>query len=183
MGPAERAELKTRLRRFVNDEDRSKDFVAELEGFFIEHGLHDHQQWARLGVALASYGPASVEPGLYEEAAMVSEFKDALHDLHDHDFCTHPPLSAMEAYLGRVQVTIWETDKYLSRQAVERAQHLVDHGEPAEGMLSLAWAVVSEGARVPESLIAAIRSHAADLVPEDCWPTSLGDHSLADNDG
>lgn len=183
MDPAERAELIRRLRIFVGDEDRSKDFVAELEGFFIEQRLRDHQQWDRLGVALASYDPAGVESCLYDEAAMVSEFKDALHDLHDHDLCTHPPLSAMEAYLGRVQVTIWETDSYLSRQAVEQAQHLVDHGEPAEGMLSLAWSIVNEGAHVPESLIAAIRSHAADLVPEDSWPTSLDDHSLADNDG
>lgn len=93
------------------------------------------------------------------------------------------PMTEMDEYVGRVQVIIWDATDYLSRQAVEYAQRLADHGEAPEGMLALAWAIVNEDAHVPRSLIERIRSHAADLVPEEAWPPGLDDHAIANGAG
>lgn len=92
-------------------------------------------------------------------------------------------MTEMDEYVGRVRAIIWDASNYLSRQAVEHAQHLADHSEAPEGMLALAWAIVNEGADVPGSLIERIRSHAADLVPEEAWPPGLDDHALTNGTG
>ena len=84
-------------------------------------------------------------------------------------------MSSSEDYLGRVQAIVWEASKYISATGIQRVQHLVDHGEPAEGMCTLAWTIVNEQRRVPADLIRAIRSHAAGLVDEEFMPENL-DH-------
>jgi hypothetical protein len=42
----------------------------------------------------------------------------------------------MDAYLGRVQGLVILLTGTLSPAALDRAQHLIDHGEPADGVLS-----------------------------------------------
>ena len=55
-----------------------------------------------------------------------------------------PPSAAMDDYLGRVQALVISLSGTLSAQALDEAQHLIDHGEPAEGVLYLAWGITNE---------------------------------------
>lgn len=74
-------------------------------------------------------------------------------------------MSNRDEYLGKVIAAIWFASDHVSKAGIAEAQRLVDHGEPAEGMCSLAWAIVNEGARVPAGLIRDIRSLSEELVP------------------
>lgn len=85
------------------------------------------------------------------------------------------PMSSPEDYLGRVRAIIWTASDYVSADGIKRVQHLVDHGEPAEGMCSLAWVIVNEQRQVPRSLIRDIREHATGLVDEEAMPGNLDD--------
>lgn len=85
-------------------------------------------------------------------------------------------MSSPENYLGRVQAIVWEVSEYVSAAGIQRVQHLVDHGEPAEGMCTLAWTIVNEQRRVPASLLRDIRSHAVDLVSEEFMPENLDEY-------
>jgi len=85
-------------------------------------------------------------------------------------------MSSPEDYAGRVQAIIWEASKYIPAAGIQRVQHLVDHGEPAEGMCSLAWIIVNEQCRVPVDLIRDIRLHAAVLVDDRFMPEDLDDY-------
>src|SRR3954454_564468 len=67
-----------------------------------------------------------------------------------------PSISSMEAYLGRAQGLVISLTGIVSASALDRAQHLIDHGEPAEGMVSLAWAIVNEDRLVPSECVDAI---------------------------
>lgn len=89
-------------------------------------------------------------------------------------------MSALDDYLGRVQATVWSAAGWVSKEGIERVQHLVDHGEPAEGMHSLAWIIVNEKTLVPESLIQAIREYSAELVPAESMPEDLDDYAIPD---
>lgn len=84
-----------------------------------------------------------------------------------------------EEYLGRVQAIAWAAAEYVSSAGIEDVQRLIDHGEPAEGMCSLAWAIVNEDARVPAEMISAIRAHAVDLVDEEFMPPDFSRYALA----
>ena len=91
-------------------------------------------------------------------------------------------MSEAEDYLGRVEATAWSAAGWVSKEGLERVQHLIDHGEPAEGMRSLAWAIVQEEAVVPMSLIRAIRRYSEELVPSEFMPENLDSHALADEE-
>jgi len=59
----------------------------------------------------------------------------------------------MERYIGRCEAVLIRLNGRVASEALDRAQHLIDHGEPAEGMLSVAWAIhqadLSTGRRNP----------------------------------
>jgi hypothetical protein len=78
-----------------------------------------------------------------------------------------------EQYLERVLETISLASRYVSASGIEQVQHLVSHGEPAEGMRSLAWIIVSERRRVPMDLIRSVRALAAGLVDDKFMPENL----------
>ena len=82
-------------------------------------------------------------------------------------------MNKMEDYLGRVRVIVWRAAEYVSDEGIAEVRRLVDHGEPAEGMCSLAWAIVREDVRVPPDLVHGIRMHAADLVDDEFMPENL----------
>lgn len=86
--------------------------------------------------------------------------------------------STPEDYLGRVQAIIWTASNYVSSDGIKRVQHLVDHGEPAEGMCSLAWVIVNEKREVPHSLIRDIREHAAGMVDDEFMPENLDEFGV-----
>ncbi len=91
-------------------------------------------------------------------------------------------MSALDDYLGRVQAVVWSATGWVSPEGIERVQHLVNHGEPAEGLRSLAWIIVKEQTMVPEALVAAIRQYSADLIPADELPSDLDSFSFEGGD-
>lgn len=82
-------------------------------------------------------------------------------------------MSAFDDYRGRVQATLWSAAGWVSKEGLAEAQHLIDHGEPAEGMRSLAWIIVDERTMVPMDLIRAIRALSEGLVAEEHMPANL----------
>ena len=62
----------------------------------------------------------------------------------------------MDAYVGRVHAVVIALSDYLSPNDLGLADHLIDHGEPPEALISLAWAIVESGVHVPEWTIDAI---------------------------
>jgi hypothetical protein len=90
-------------------------------------------------------------------------------------------MSALDDYHGRVQATVWSAAGWVSPEGLERVQHLVDHGEPAEGMCSLAWIIVNEKTMVPTSLIRAIRAYSVELVDPEYMPSNLDDFGLPED--
>lgn len=85
-----------------------------------------------------------------------------------------------EEYLGRVRATVWRAGDYLPAERLEEAHHLIEHGEPAEGLSSLAWVIVSDRVCVPLSIIRDIRKYSEGLVPEQFMPANLDDYALPD---
>lgn len=81
-------------------------------------------------------------------------------------------------YHGLVQAIAWEVADYVSASGLDEAQRLIVHGEPAEGMCSLAWAIVNEDAHVPAHMIEATLGHAGELVDEEYMQPKLADHAL-----
>jgi hypothetical protein len=87
-------------------------------------------------------------------------------------------MSSMGDYLDRVQTLIWEVADSLSAEERLEIQHLVDHGEPAEGLRSLAWIIVDEDKRVPAGVIRAIRELTDGIVAAEHMPAELDAHVL-----
>jgi hypothetical protein len=87
-------------------------------------------------------------------------------------------VSALDDYRGRVQATLWSAAGWVSKEGIEEAQHLVDHGEPAEGMRTLAWIIVDERTMVPVELIGAIRALSEELVAAEHMPSNLEDFGI-----
>ena len=78
--------------------------------------------------------------------------------------------AAMDAYLGRVQALVIEQD-WLSPEEFGEVWHLIDHGEPAEGLHTMAWIIAQRHQRVPARVIADIRRYTEGLVdPADLPP-------------
>jgi hypothetical protein len=83
--------------------------------------------------------------------------------------------SDLDDYVGRVRgVLISVADRFTPRQCGE-VEHLIEHGEPAEGMRTLAWIIVEEGRRVPRATVVALRELTAGLIPDDDMPSTLED--------
>jgi len=80
-----------------------------------------------------------------------------------------------EEYLGRVRATAWRAAEYVPAESLEEVHRLIDHGEPAEGLCSLAWAIVNANVSVPGDLIAAIYQYTAELIDDEFMPPNLGD--------
>ncbi len=86
-----------------------------------------------------------------------------------------------EEYLSRVRATAWRAGEYLPAERLEEVHRLIDHGEPAEGLCSLAWAIVNAQVRVPRDLIEAIYQQTADLIDEEFMPPNLGDYAASES--
>ena len=87
-------------------------------------------------------------------------------------------MNATEDYLGRVHALLWAAAEFLSAGERSEVQHLIDSGEPAEGLRSLAWIIVDGGLRVPASVIASIRELSEGFVAVTDLPPNLDDHGL-----
>jgi hypothetical protein len=91
-------------------------------------------------------------------------------------------VSDLDDYLGKVQATVWAAAGWVSNEGLGRAQHLVDHGEPAEAMCTLAWVIVNEETAVPASLIRDIRRYSEELVDEEFMPPDLEAHGIPETE-
>lgn len=80
-----------------------------------------------------------------------------------------------EEYLGLVRATAWHAADYLPAERLEEVHRLIDHGEPAEGLCSLAWVIVSERIHVPVSIVDAIYEYTAGLIDDEFMPPDLRD--------
>jgi hypothetical protein len=67
-----------------------------------------------------------------------------------------PSSAAMENFLGRVHGVIIAVSEYLPPASVDTASRLAEHGEPAEALVQLAWAIENSNTRVPACTIDAI---------------------------
>lgn len=85
-----------------------------------------------------------------------------------------------EEYLGAVKAVAWQAGDYLPEERLVEVHRLIDHGEPAEGLCSLAWAIVGERVRVPTRLIGAIYEFTAGLVDDEFMPSNLRDYAAPD---
>jgi len=63
---------------------------------------------------------------------------------------------------------------------LDQAQHLIDHGEPAEGLRSLAWAIKEADLRVPGAEIHEIKALTAELIRPEHMPPDFEAHGLPD---
>jgi hypothetical protein len=89
-----------------------------------------------------------------------------------------PDYAAMERYLGRCLGLVIRLDGVLPSDSLNLAQELMEHGEPAEGVLQLAWALVETGAQVPSDIVSDIRELTAELIVEEHMPAGLDDCAL-----
>jgi hypothetical protein len=82
-----------------------------------------------------------------------------------------------EEYLGHVRATAWHAADYLPAERMEEVHRLIDHGEPAEGLSSLAWVIVDERIQVPVSIVDAIYEYTAKLIDDEFMPPDLRDYA------
>ena len=85
---------------------------------------------------------------------------------------------AMEAYLARVHEVVESLHDNLNADQRVSVEQLVNHGEPAEGLCTLAWIIVNENLQVPCTTIAAIRELSEGLVASEDMPPNLDLHIL-----
>jgi hypothetical protein len=83
----------------------------------------------------------------------------------------------MDAYLGEVNGVVVSLAGIVPADDLDHVQHLIDHGEPAEGLLSLAWFIANRDLRVPSATLRSVRRLAGDLVPDQAWPANLERYS------
>ena len=76
----------------------------------------------------------------------------------------------MDAYLRRCHDFFDEVRGLVPDLDLRDAESLLQHGEPAEGVSNLAWALASSNKEVPPHLGQTIRELTAELIPEDELP-------------
>jgi hypothetical protein len=87
-------------------------------------------------------------------------------------------MTVHEEYLSRVNSLLDSLSAALSAEERAEIDHLVEHGEPAEGMRALAWIIVEGDKYVPSKVIATIRALSESLVPQRHMPPTLDEHAL-----
>ena len=76
----------------------------------------------------------------------------------------------MDAYLRRCLDFFEEVRGLVPDLDLRDAESLLQHGEPAEGVSNLAWALASSNKEVPPHLGETIRELTAELIPNDELP-------------
>jgi len=85
-------------------------------------------------------------------------------------------------YLATVRRLAQETARYVPIDRLYSANRLIDHGEPAEGVAYLAWAIVQEEVLVPAVLIKRIRECASGIVADRDMPSNFEDFALSEGE-
>ncbi|WP_136040871.1 MULTISPECIES: hypothetical protein [unclassified Microbacterium] len=89
----------------------------------------------------------------------------------------------MEEYLVRVQETLRQAAEYLPSESLRYARSMIEHGEAPEGLCQLAWAIVTEKASVPRSLVDAIHRDIDGLVEDEFMPPNLSEYISSSEGG
>lgn len=76
----------------------------------------------------------------------------------------------MDAYLRRCLDFFDEVRGLVPQLELRDAESLLQHGEPAEGVSNLAWALANSNQHVPPHFAQTIRELTAELIPEDELP-------------
>jgi hypothetical protein len=84
----------------------------------------------------------------------------------------------MERYRGRCEAVLIRLTGRLPSEALDRAQRLIDHGEPSEGLCGLAWLISDQRIHVPTSDICEIKELTAGMVPPEHLPPDLDDYAV-----
>ena len=78
-----------------------------------------------------------------------------------------------EEYLEAVRAVAGQASDYLPEERLANVRSLIEHGEPAEGLCSLAWVIVTDGVLVPRNVITAIRDFTDGIVEQEFMPPNL----------
>ena len=90
-------------------------------------------------------------------------------------------MNLREDYIGRCRGLLISLGDVLSEEDSSWVEHLIDHGEAPEAMVSLAHIVVDNNMRIPAQAIQSMRDLASDLVPDEAWPPNLDSHALIED--
>lgn len=79
-------------------------------------------------------------------------------------------------YLGAVRGLVRSFSVRLTPDELSEVTHLVEHGEPAEGLRSLAWILVERNDSIPAGAFAEIAQLVEGLVPPEDLPAEVSSH-------
>jgi hypothetical protein len=82
-------------------------------------------------------------------------------------------VSELDAYVGRVRGLLISIAARLSLLECGEVEHLIEHGEPAEGMRALAWIIVEGHKKVPAETVAALRDLTSGFIEDEHMPPGL----------
>lgn len=90
---------------------------------------------------------------------------------------------AMRGYLDGVCAVVEQARQHLPAGADLTNVHvLIDHGEPAEGLVELAWIISNLAVEVPRRIIEGILQHTDDPVTRPLMPLNLWDFATDESD-
>lgn len=122
-----------------------------------------------------SVGRDEVAMSLFEVRGMVWKSKSYFEMAKSGPVTRLDERSMMSAssYVMRVRGLLAQSSEALSVREQDEVRHLLDHGEPAEALRTLAWIVVDGEKKVSRSIIAMIRELASGAVSEADMPRNL----------
>lgn len=85
-------------------------------------------------------------------------------------------MTALDDYLGRVRGLLISLADRLTPEECAEVEHLIAHGEPAEGLRTLAWIIVDERKTIPAEAMASLRELTAGMIEVDHMPPGLDRH-------
>ena len=85
-------------------------------------------------------------------------------------------MSPQEAYLHRVNDLLGSLSGVLSATERARVEHLVIHGEPAEGLLALAWIIHNGGKTVSKKVVSDLFTLTDGLILKEHFPPGFGSY-------
>ena len=87
-------------------------------------------------------------------------------------------MTTPEEYYAKCRALMADLDGTLTPEETAEVFHLIDHGEPAEGLRTLAWIIVEEGKQVPASVIVKLRELVDGPIDPEHLPRNLNRHAI-----